>query len=145
MRRSSAAFLLTFLLLSTLISTAACSSGATRPANVPRPDMAVNPVGSVFFGSGNTAPITLEVAVRNNGTTPLRVLDVEIASPGMATYTIQTVRRTFHETIAPGETKRLNVNTYATTRVSNPNEPLSLRTVITFDSNGQRFREIVQP
>ena len=57
MRRTATALLI-------LSFTAACSSASQskRPANVPKPDVQVR-VGEIFFGSGTTAPLPVDVAI----------------------------------------------------------------------------------
>ncbi|HYK02055.1 MAG TPA: hypothetical protein VE974_09875 [Thermoanaerobaculia bacterium] len=128
-----------------LILIAGCSSaGSTRPASVAQPDVSSDIAGTVFFGSGRTAPIRLEVSIRNNATTAITVRQLEITAPGMVTYTIRPVRRLVNEQIAAGDTKTISVFTQAYTSVRDPAEPLTLRTTVHFEANGARWREIVQ-
>ena len=127
-----------------LLLTVACGSLASRPVNVPQPSIVTRSVGSIFFGSGNSAPVYLEVAVTNHASVPLRVRNIEIRSLGMVHYTLQPVRRLFNETIPPGQTRTLSLITSAYTTVRNPgDEPLSLRTMVTMEAEGKPFREIV--
>lgn len=127
-----------------LISVAllSCSSASQRPASVTAPDIVVDVPGSIFFGSGRTAPVTLEVSITNRASTPLRVRKIEASTPSMTTYGLETVRQNFDETIAAGETKKFSVFTNAVTSVDSPKEPLSVRTVVTLEANGVLFREI---
>lgn len=129
--------------LSLLFLIAACST-ATRPANVAAPSIVTRAAGSIFFGSLSSAPVTLEVDVTNHAQVPLRVREIEISSPGMVQYTLRPVRRIFNETIAPGETRTMALFTTAYTRTRNPSEPLTLRTIVTLEAEGKRFREIAQ-
>ncbi|HEX8617317.1 MAG TPA: hypothetical protein VF911_07015 [Thermoanaerobaculia bacterium] len=134
-----------FAVCSLLFLLAGCaSSRSERPAGVAQPDIGTEAVGSVFFGSGSSAPITLEVAVRNNAQTAIAIREVEISAPGMTTYTIRPVRRPFNEVIAAGDTRSVTLFTTAYTTVRDPSEPLTLRTIVTFEANGQRWREFVQ-
>lgn len=128
-----------------VLLTIACGSASSRPANVPAPSIATRAVGPIFFGSGTRTPITLEVNVTNHASVPLRVRNIEISSLGMAQYTIRPVRRLLNETIPPGGTRTVSLMTTAVTTVRNPSyEPLTLRTIVTLEAEGKRFREIVQ-
>ena len=122
----------------------ACGSSSVRPTAVAEPGINVRPVGPVFFGSGRTAPATFEVDITNQAQTPLTVRAIQLSSPGMAQYAIQPIRRTFNDTVAPGETKTLTIFATAVTTISNPTEPLTLRTIVTLQANGQTFQEIRQ-
>jgi hypothetical protein len=124
---------------------AGCSSaGSTRPANVAQPDINTEVAGTVFFGSGQTAPVTLEVSIRNNATTAIRARQIEITAPGMTTYTIRAVRRIVNEDIAAGDTRTITLFTQAYTTVRDPAEPLTIRTIVYFEANGAKWRELVQ-
>ena len=138
MRRFAACSLVLFL------AAACASSRSDRPAGIAQPDINAEAVGTVFFGSGSSAPITLEVTVRNNAQTAIAIREVEISAPGMTTYTVRPVRRPFNETIAAGDTRSVTLFSTAYTSVRDPAEPLTLRTIVTFEANGQRWREFVQ-
>lgn len=127
-----------------LFLTLACSTSNRRPATVAAPTIVATGVGSIFFGSGATAPVTLEVSVRNNAQVPIRVRDVEVSSPGMVQYTLRPVSRMVNENILPGETRSITLFTTAHTSVRSPREPLNLRTIVTLEAQGVRWREIVQ-
>ena len=123
----------------------ACGTGATRPSSVPRPEISIRQAGHIFFGSGTSAPVTIEVDVTNRAGVPLQIRDIEISSPGMAEYALLRTRRVFQQTIAPGETKTLTIPATAVTQFTRltPSEPLSVRAIVTFDAGGTVFREIV--
>lgn len=131
--------LITFI----LIVTAGCASSNNRPASVAKPEIHTEPVGLIFFGSGSTAPVTLDVTITNRADTPITIQEVEVASPGMTQYRLLTVRRFFNITIEPGQTESLTLYTTAITSMRDPGEPLSLRTIVTIEAGGARFREIV--
>ena len=135
-------FVLASLVL--LAATACSTANSRRPANFPQPYVRVEPVGNLFFGSGNSAPITFEVEIGNRAQTPLRVREIEITAPGMSTYTIRPVRRLMNDEIAPGAGKTLTLFSTAITNVRDPREPLILRTIITFEAQGNVWREIQQ-
>ncbi|HKO58685.1 MAG TPA: hypothetical protein VJ276_22660 [Thermoanaerobaculia bacterium] len=133
-----------------LLIAVACSSSpgaADRPNGIAKPDIGVRSTAStIFFGSGSTAPVPLEVVVRNNASVPLRVRRISIESPGMAEYTLQPLQRTFDEEVGPGQTKSFNLVGTAYTNISrlNPTEPLQVRATVEFEGPGkERFREIV--
>ena len=127
-----------------LLLTLACASGGSeRPQGMPAPDIRVYQVGTVFFGSGRTAPVTLEVAVSNRGDQAINLRRIEVSSPGMSTYALQTTRREFNERIEGGATKTFNVFGTAVTNVQSPTEPLSIRLVAIFEANERSWREIV--
>lgn len=132
---------LTFLFLLTL---ACASSKSARPATIAQPDIDARLVHQVFFGSGTSAPATIEVRVLNRATVPVMVNRVEIDSPGMGQYTIGRTMRDFKQVVQPGETKALTVfaTAYAQTTV-NPSEPLMLRAIVEFSAGDAVWREIV--
>jgi len=139
-RRVSLLFLVTF---SAILFTMACGSGGSgRPATIAQPEMRAALNGTVFFGSGNTAPANIDVSVTNRATVPIVLRRIEIDSPGMGTYGLVRTSRTFRETIGAGETKSVTVFATAVTNVSNPSEPLTLRVVADFESGKDRWREI---
>jgi hypothetical protein len=120
-----------------------CASAANRPETIAQPQISLRPHGTIFFGSGDTASATLVFDITNRASVPLTVRDIEVSSPGMTQYTLQTRRQTFRDEIPPGGTKDYTVFTTAVTRVSSPNEPLTVRAVVTFEAAGATFREIV--
>ena len=125
-----------------LFALACGSASSSRPAGITAPELRSDLVGSVFFGSGNTAPANIDVTVTNTASVPIVLLRVEVDSPGMATYRIQRTVRQVRENLAPGETKRVTVFATAITNVSNPTEPLTIRTVADFEAGKDRWREI---
>lgn len=134
---------LLFLVAAATLAALGCGSAASsRPATISAPVLSSELVGTVFFGSGNTAPANIDVSVTNTASVPITLRRVEVDSPGMATYRIQRTVRQFGETIAPGETKRVTVFATAITSVSNPSEPLTIRTVADFEAGNERWREI---
>lgn len=133
-----------FAVLVVLLVAGCGSTGATRPASIARPDIRTEPVGNVFFGSSSSAPVTLEVTIRNNATTAITARHIDISAPGMQTYTIRPVRRIVREVIAPGDTRTITLFSTAHTSVRDPIEPLTLRTNISFEAEGTQWHEIVQ-
>lgn len=133
----------TAVILSLILAAACSTGGSSRPATISQPEIRIQPVGSVFFGSGSSAPITLEVTITNTATTAITVREIEISSPGMTQYAIRSVRRTVREQLASGASTNLNVFTMAYTTVRDPTEPLTLRGIVTFETGKTRWREIV--
>ena len=102
-RRVSLLFLVV-LAAAALLSVACGSAGSSRPAGITAPEVRADLVGTVFFGSGNTAPANIDVNVTKTSSVPITLLRVEVDSPGMATYRIQRNVRQVREHIGPGET-----------------------------------------
>jgi len=131
-----------FVLPLLLLLAAACAS-ANRPSTPGRPEVAIRQLGSLFFGSGSTAPITFEVMVQNVARDPIQLLRVRVeSSPGMAQYSTSPVERVFNQTLAPGETKSVSLVATARTLTRNPTEPLSMRAFVEYSSGGTRHREL---
>ena len=98
-----------------------------------------------LFGSGDEAPVSINIQVTNNAAMPLRIREVEITSPGMMQYSVPRVSKLFNETVAPGETRVVGMVASAIARQARVDryEPLSLRAVIRIEGGGKDFREIV--
>lgn len=140
-RRVSLLFL--FAAVATLFALACGSAGSSRPAGVVAPEIRADLVGTIFFGSGNTAPANIDVRVTNRANVPIVLRHVEVDSPGMGTYTLRRTTREVRETISPGDTKRVTVFATAITTVRNPSEPLTIRVLADFEAGKDRWREIV--
>ena len=119
------------------------SSGGTRPKNIPKPDVTAELTHDVFFGSGSTAPASIEVQARNRAGVPIELRRVEVSSPGMLEWGIVPMARDFREVIGPGKTKSVTVFATAETTVRRPTEPLTIRAIIDFEANNVRWREVV--
>jgi hypothetical protein len=132
-------------LLPLLLLAAACASSANnRPADVPKPDIVVRQVGMIFFGSSSTAPVSIDVHIRNNARIPIRLREINLRSMGMTQYALLGHTRNFSETIEPGQSRTFGLTATAVTNTSRPqNEPLSLQANVRFEANGKGFREVV--
>jgi hypothetical protein len=130
------------LFLVSIVAVACASGGSSRPAAIAAPEIEAGLVGTVFFGSGNSAPANVDVIVTNRANVPIVLRRVDIDSPGMASYGLIRTSREVRETIAPGETKRVTVFATAVTTVRNPNEPLTIRVVAEFEAGTDRWREV---
>ncbi|HEY0157753.1 MAG TPA: hypothetical protein VGF28_10750 [Thermoanaerobaculia bacterium] len=126
---------------------AACASGGStageRPSGIMQPDIEVKIAGNVFFGGTAEAPITFDVFIRNRAAETLNLREIEITAPNMSTYSVRPARRNFNETIQANEEKKYTLFSTVQTLVANPREPLSLRTYVTFETDGLRWREMV--
>ena len=140
-RRVSLLFLV--VAVAALFAIACGSTGSSRPAGITAPEVRADLVGTIFFGSGNTAPANIDVTITNTASVPITLLRVEVDSPGMGTYRIQRTVRQVRENLAPGETKRVTVFATAITNVRNPSEPLTIRTIADFEAGKDRWREVV--
>ncbi len=124
---------------------AACSTGSLRPANLVKPEASVEALSTPFFSDTDEAPLDLAVTITNHAAEPLLVRVISVTSMGMAQYRIRPIRQRFHDTIAPGETKRLIVPATAETTIARlqPTEPLLLRVEVSFEAkSGKIFREV---
>ncbi|HEV7239121.1 MAG TPA: hypothetical protein VGQ36_07760 [Thermoanaerobaculia bacterium] len=126
-----------------LLTLACASTPSQRPANVPQPNIDAELLSPLFFGSGNSAPATIEVRVTNRGNVPIVVRRIELDSPGMVQYTLRRYMREHNETVGPGETKPITVFATAVTTVSRPTEPLAMRAIVHFRAEGKSWREIL--
>lgn len=136
----SAAISMMFLFLLGCGSTA----NTSRPATVAQPAIAIRPPTMIFFGSNTTAPAPIVVDIKNTASVPLRVREIEVSSPSMVQYGLQTTRERFSKLLEPGESHEFTVFATAQTRVQSPKEPLNVRAIVTFEAEGKTFREIVQ-
>jgi hypothetical protein len=121
----------------------ACASGGQRPAGIAAPQIDGYQVGIIFFGSGNTSPVTIEVDITNRAARPIVLRRIDIASPGMSSYTLVRATRDFRETIEPGARKTIPMHATAVTSVASPSEPLSVQIFVEFEADGTRWREVV--
>lgn len=127
-----------------LLSVACGSTANRRPETVPQPDFDAGLVNPLFFGSGTTAPATIEVQIHNRAKVPLVVRRIELDSPGMGQYTLLRIVREFRETVGPAETKTVTVFATAVARTTrNPTEPLTIRAIIELQAEGKTWREMV--
>jgi len=132
-----------------LLVAAGCASAPPdqdRPADIARPEILFAQRGQILFGGGDTAPVKLDIQVRNRARVPLLVREVEVSSPQMITYGILRSVRAYNETIPPGETRTLEMIATAETSSTDRrayDEPLSIRAMVRFEANGVRFREVV--
>ena len=134
--------LIPFLALAAL----ACTS-ASRPSDIPEPEIGIRQPGPIFFGSSTSAPVSFEVLIRNSSRSiPLKVREIELTSMGSSQYALLPTRRRLGRTIQPGETVTIGLTATAVTRSgrSSPTERPSMRAVVMFETpDGDVFREIV--
>ena len=121
----------------------ACASTPQRPANVQQPEMQLSPASPIFFGSGTSAPASLDLAIANRANVPLTVVRIRIESSGIADYALRTYERNYRVTIEAGQVHVFPILTqayaaYAGTRTA---EPLTVRVFVDFEAGGVRFRE----
>ena len=139
--------LLSFLpLLLLLAGCASAPKDEPRPADIARPEILFRQRGQILFGGGETAPVKLDIQVRNRANVPLLVREIEVSSPQMVTYGILRSVRAYNETVPAGETRMLEMIATAETSDTERrayDEPLSVRALVRFEANGKRFREVV--
>ena len=126
-----------------ILLAAACGSGSMTTSGG-RAAVAVSLASQVFFGSGTTAPANLDVIVENRSGLPIKVRNIRVQSSGMVQWGIYPVQRAFNETLAPGEAKAFPLFATAVARYSRsmPNEPLSVRAVVQFESGEKNYQEM---
>lgn len=127
-----------------LLFSIACGSTAQRPAGVTRPEIDVDVVNEIFFGSSSTAPATLEVRVRNTSPHPITVRRIEISSTSMTEWGFPRQSRQYSEVVGPGDTKTINYFATAQTVTRRRSEPLSFEARVEFESQGTRWQEFVR-
>lgn len=132
-----------FTLFVVLFAVACATASSTRPKGIAQPEVGAALTHDVFFGSGNTAPATIEVRARNRANVPIELRRVELSSPGMIEFAIHPTSRDFREVIQPGETKAVTMFATAETSVRRPTEPLTIRAILEFEAGGARWREFV--
>jgi hypothetical protein len=133
-----------FLVVSSLVLVAAACASSKRPANVAMAEVNVRPLATPFFGSGQQAPVALEVHVTNKATVPVNVRKIRISSPDVLQFSIRSEERVFGDTLAPGATKAFTVSTMAsaTSTPATPLSPVTLRVVVEFEAAGTSYREV---
>jgi len=134
-----------FVLPLLCVALACGSASGDRPADIEKPSISVRQASSIFFGSSNTAPVTIDVHVTNNAKVPLLVKEIDVRSPGMMQYGLVRTTKTFNETIPPGESRTLGmvVTAIANQARTRSDEPLAVQAIVRFQVNGRGFREIV--
>lgn len=132
------------VIASALLCLAACASSSNRPADVAEPEVVVRQAGPIFFGQQATTPITLDVQITNRANVPLILRQIEVSSTNAEQYSIPTSRRTYKETIAPGETRTIQHSATGVAQDTHPRQaqPLLVRTFLLFEANGKTFRQV---
>jgi hypothetical protein len=127
-----------------LLSLACATTPVKRPATIPQPEIDAGLVNRLFFGSGNTAPATIDVRVTNRAAVPITVRKIELDSPGMGQYTLARYYRIYKEVVPPGETKSITVFATAIAQTTRqPTEPLTIRAIVDFEGGGGTWREFL--
>jgi hypothetical protein len=134
-----------FSAFSLLLAVAIGCSSAKPPAGFARPEIAVQQLGSVFFGSGSTAPVTVAVGITNHAHEPIVIRRIRIETPGMMEYALYPVERLVNETIQAGDSRTVSISGTAVASRSRltPREPLNARVQVDYTVNGKNYREIV--
>ena len=129
-----------------LLLALACSGANTaqRPAHIPPPGIEAEVVNEIFFGSGNSAPATVEVRVTNTATEPVTVTRIEVDSGGMAEWGLLRQSRVFRDVIDPGATKPITFFATAVTNTSRRTEPLSFNVRVEFEGGGTRWQQFLR-
>jgi hypothetical protein len=121
----------------------ACASAPK--AGPERPIVSVEQISPIFFGSGFSAPVHIDVTVENVHAKPITLRMVRIEpGAGMGFFSIYPEQREFNEEIAPGSVKTVQLVPTAYTRVARhtPNEPFSVRAILDLVVDGKRHRQM---
>ncbi|MBV8520274.1 MAG: hypothetical protein JO197_22980 [Acidobacteria bacterium] len=131
-----------FVLLPLLLSLFACKS-APVATNASRPEIVMQAQNTLFFGSGNTAALSVAVGFTNRAKDAIKVNAVRL-DPGLMTeYSVYPLERFVNVTLQPGESQAvvLNMTAYTNQRRLMHDEPLSLRATVDYTQGGKRYRE----
>jgi hypothetical protein len=122
----------------------ACAS-VNREPTPGRPAIRIVQKTPLFFGSGFTAPLNIELTIANVAKEPIRVRRVRLQpGPAMTQYSVYPASRIVSEVIQPGQTAEVDVvmTAYTDIRRLHPTEPLGIRALIDYESGGKRFQEL---
>jgi len=128
-----------FLLLALAVG---CSSSGAKESPG-KPALRIAQSAPLFFGSGFSAPLNVNVDISNVAKEPIRVRRVRLEpGGGQNQYNIYPHSRIVSETIQPGETKTLYValTAYTDIRRLQPTEPLGMRAIIDYEFGGTRYQ-----
>lgn len=122
----------------------ACGS-ASRPPTEGRPAIRLRQQAPLFFGSGFSAPLSIELTIVNVAKEPIHVRRVRLQEgPAMAQYHVYPTSRILSEVIQPGQSSEVNITMTAWTEIRRlqQTEPLGLRALIDYETGGKRFQEL---
>lgn len=133
------------MLLSLLALACGSIKSSARPDRIPKPEIGIDNPGPIFFGSGQTAPVSLNVEVTNLADESIKLRRIRVESPGMVQYSLYPVQREYNDEIPPAgrRTFSLFATAFTNQRALMQSEPLSVRAVIDFEVTGTHFREVV--
>jgi len=125
-----------------LLAAVACSSTAAKESPG-KPALQIVQTAPLFFGSGYSAPLNVNVNIANVAKEPIRVRRVRLEpGGGQNQYNIYPHSRIVSEEVQPGETKTLYIALTAYTNITRlqPNEPLGMRAIIDYEFGGKRYQ-----
>ena len=125
------------------VTLAGCGS-APKPGPE-RPAVNVEQISPIFFGSGYSAPVHIDVSVQNVHSKPMTLRTVRLEpGAGMGFFTIYPEQREFNRELAPGEvhTVQLVPTAYTNRPRHTPNEPFSVRAIVDVVVEGKRHRQL---
>lgn len=132
-------------LASLILAVAFAGCGSAPKAGPERPVVHVEQINPIFFGSGYSAPVHIEVTVENIHSKPITLRSVRLEpGAGMGFFTIRAEQREFNTEIAPGNVKSVQLVPMAYTTVARhtPNEPFSVRAIVDVVVDGKRHRQM---
>jgi hypothetical protein len=136
---------MTRALASLLLAVALAGCGSAPKHGPERPVVSVEQINPIFFGSGYSAPVHIDVHVENVHSRPITLRTVRLEpGAGMGFFTIRAEQREFNVEIAPGSVKTVQLVPTAYTNIARhtPNEPFSVRAVVDVVVDGKRHRQM---
>ena len=119
----------------------ACASASENPF---RPSVTITQLNEMSFGATTSAPITIEVHVRNSAAQPMTLRTVKLEGGLTQQYLVTPAERAFRDVLEPGETTdvRLLVTLVSQQgRIQDP-EPLNLRGYVTYEVGGKQYQDL---
>jgi hypothetical protein len=135
-----------FSLLSSLVLLA-CASGSKMPANLIEPEFRIRQVGGQAYAARHVqGPISvnLQIEIINRSAEPLTVERIQIESMGAGAYTMPMATRPFGKAIPANHIDIFEIWAPATVEntILGANGPVTLRSVVFFDSPVGKFRKV---
>ena len=132
-------------LAASLLAVMLVGCGSAPKPGPERPVVNVEQISSIFFGSGYTAPVHINVTVQNVQSKPMTLRSVRLEpGAGMGFFSIYPEQREFNLDLGPGEVHTVQLVPTAYTNLARytPNEPFSVRAIVDVVVEGKRHRQM---
>ena len=144
---------ITAVSLSLLLVACASSSGTPNrtasDVNLGKPSIAVAQISSVGAAARHVTggvPVQFSFTITNNAEAPITLTQVSVQTLGGGAYEVRPTTNPFKVTIAPTESKKVDMwapSNVAIDTVAGVNGPATVRATLYFDSPKGKFQEIV--